>query len=80
MLQLMSFCLGNSVEEKGYMNVLATFSMRFWLGSGTLYKNNDHTCLFHCIFICQIPPEMLKIGSTVLSPSTRHVSCLFEQI
>ena len=33
-------------REKGYFNVLATFSVEFRLLSGKLCKNNDHTWFF----------------------------------
>ena len=46
--------------RKGIFNVQATFSARFMLISGKICKNNDHTCLFHCINTCRVPRRMFE--------------------
>ena len=46
---MMLFCLEKSIVRKGYCNVLAMFSMQYWMESGKICKNNDHACFFHCI-------------------------------
>ena len=52
-LTLMPFCFEKSNVRKWMHN--ATFSARFMLNSGKICKNNDHTCLFHCINNCRVP-------------------------
>ena len=54
------FCFEKSSVRKGIFNVLATFSARFMLKSGKICKNNDHTCLFHCINTCWVPRTMFE--------------------
>ena len=39
---------------------LAVFSVVLWLESGKIWKNNDCTCLFHCINTCRSPREMIE--------------------
>ena len=34
--------------------------MLFMLKSGKIFKNNDHTCLFHCINTCGVPWMMFE--------------------
>ena len=46
--------------EKGYFNVLATFSVQFRLKSGKICKNNDQTCLFPCINTYRVPRPMFE--------------------
>ena len=41
-------------------NVKATFTARFMLKSGKICKNNDHTCLFHCINTCWVPRKLFE--------------------
>ena len=41
----------------GYSDVLVKFSLGFGLKAS---KNNDHTCLFHCITHCLVPQEMFE--------------------
>ena len=59
-LTLTPFCLEKASVRKWYYRVLAMFSVGFWLESGKICKNNDHTCLFHCINTYQVPQEMFK--------------------
>ena len=59
-LTLTPFCLEKSSVRKGIFNVLATFSARCMLNSGKICKNNDHTCLFHCINTCRVPRTMFE--------------------
>ena len=44
---------GENQCKKWYFKVLAVLSAGFWLESGTICKNNDFTCLFHCINTCR---------------------------
>ena len=59
-LTLTPFCFEISSVRKGIFNVLATLSALFMLKSGKICKNNDHTCLFHCINICRVPRTMFE--------------------
>ena len=43
------FSFEKSSVRKGIFDVLAAFSARFMLKSVKICKNNNHTCLFHCI-------------------------------
>ena len=54
-LTLTPFCFEKSSVRKGIFNVYATFLARFILKSGKIWKNNDHTCLLHCINTCWVP-------------------------
>ena len=47
-LTLKPFCFEKSSVRKWIFNV-EMFSAWFMLKSGTMYKKNDHTCLFHCV-------------------------------
>ena len=42
------------MEENGQFSVLAAFTVQIGLELGEICKNNDHTCLFHCINTCGI--------------------------
>ena len=46
--------------EMGYVNVLSVFSVQFWLESGSICKNSDHSCLFHYINTCWVPLVMFE--------------------
>ena len=60
-LTLTPFCFEKSSVRKWIFNVLAMFSSRFVLNSGKICKNNDHTCLFHCInTTCRVPRTMFE--------------------
>ena len=59
-LTLTPFCLEKSSVRKGIFNVSETFSAQFMLKSGKICKNNDHTCLFHCINTCRVPRTMFE--------------------
>ena len=59
-LTLTPFCFEKSSVRKGIFDVLATFSALFKLKSGKICKNNDHTCLFHCINTCRVPRTMFE--------------------
>ena len=59
-LTLTPFCFEKSSVRKGIFNVYVTFSGWFMLKSGKIYKNNDHTCLFHCINTCRVPRMMFE--------------------
>ena len=59
-LTLTPFCFEKSSVRKGIFNAQATFSARFTLKSGKICKNNDHTCLFHCINTCRVPRTMFE--------------------
>ena len=59
-LMLTPFCFEKSSVRKGILNVKATFSAWFMLKSGRICKNNDHTCLFHCINTCPVPRTMFE--------------------
>ena len=59
-LTLTPFCFEKSILRKGIFNVLATFSVLFMLKSGKICKNNNHTCLFHCINTCRVPRTMFE--------------------
>ena len=50
-------------KKRDFLNVYGTFSMWFRLESGKICKNNDHTCLFHCINTCQVPRTMFELLS-----------------
>ena len=54
------FCFEKSSVRKGIFNVKETFSVRLMLKSDKICKNNDHTCLFHCINTCRVPRTMFK--------------------
>ena len=54
------FCLEKTNVRKWYFNVLAMFSVGFWLESGKICKINDHTCLFPCINTCWVSREMFE--------------------
>ena len=60
-----------SSVRKEIFNVYATFSARFMLKSGKICKNNDHTCLFHCIYTCRSLRRCLN---------TRPGSLVFKQL
>ena len=47
-------------------NILLVFSGDFWLESGKICKNNNHTYLFHCINTCRVPQEMLEHSALYL--------------
>ena len=47
-------------KKKGQFNVLAAFSVQIGLEKDKICKNNDHTCLFHCINTCQVPREVFE--------------------
>ena len=59
-LTLTPFCLEKPSVRKGIFNVKAPFLARFMLKSGNICKNNDHTCLFHCINTCRVPRTMFE--------------------
>ena len=59
-LTLTPFCFEKLSARKGIVNVYATFSARIMLKSGKICKNNDHTCLFHCIISCWVPRTMFE--------------------
>ena len=59
-LMLMTFCLEKTSVRKWYFKVLVVFSESYWLESGKMCSNNDHTCLFHCINTCWVPRKLLK--------------------
>ena len=46
--------------RKGMFNVKAPFSERFMVKSGKICKNNNPTCLFHCIYTCRVPQTMFE--------------------
>ena len=46
--------------EKGYFNLLAAFSVKFWLKSGKICKNDDHTCLFFGLILAESCGLMFK--------------------
>ena len=46
--------------ENGQFNILAAFSVQIGLEKGKICKNNDQTCLFHCINTCQVPLEVFE--------------------
>ena len=54
------FCLEKPSVKNGHFNVLAAFSVRIGLEYGKICKNNDHTCLFHCINTCRVPRKMFE--------------------
>ena len=63
------FLWRNPVSEKGYFNVLE-FSVQFWLESGKICKNNNYTCLFHCINTCHVPNVVRpRVQTASLGPS-----------
>ena len=64
------FCLEKFSVRNGQFNVLAAFSMRIGLEYGKICKNNDHTCMFHCINTCRVPRMMLN---------TRPIGLVFKQ-
>ena len=41
-------------------DVLVAFSGQIWLEWEKICKNNDNTCLFHCINNCRVPREMFE--------------------
>ena len=53
-------CFEKSSVRKWILNVEETFSARLMLKLGKICKNNDHTCLFHCINTCRVPRTMFK--------------------
>ena len=59
-LQLTPFCLAKTSVRKMEFKVKAMFSVALWLESCEICKNNDHTCLFHCINTCRVPQEMIE--------------------
>ena len=59
-LTLTPFCFEKSSVRKWIFNVEATLSGRFMLNSGKICKNNDRTCLFHCINTCRVPRTMFE--------------------
>ena len=60
------------MQEKIYLKALAVFSVGFWLVSGKLCKNNDHTYLFHCINSCRAPREMFEHSAYRLHVQTAY--------
>ena len=52
------------------MPTLETFSVRFRLKSGKICKNNDHTCLFHCITNCRVTWTMFEHKAFVQTSSS----------
>ena len=46
--------------------IIVLFSVGFWLESGKIYNNNDHTCLFYGINTCQVPREMFELSLMAL--------------
>ena len=67
-LTLAPFCL-----EKTSVAKMAVFSVGFWLEAGKkLCKNNNHTCLFHCI--------KTLAGSLRRCLNTRPHSLVFKQL
>ena len=59
-LTLTPFCCEKSSVRKGIFNVYTTFSARFMFKSDKICKNNDHTCLFHCINTCGVPRKTFE--------------------
>ena len=49
----------NQCKKNGILR-FSVFFVGFWLESGQICKNNNHTCLFHCINTCQVPWEMFE--------------------
>ena len=47
-------------EKRDILMFKGRFQVRFRLKSGKICKNNDHTCLFHCINICRVPRTMFE--------------------
>ena len=58
------------MQVNGQFNVLAAFSLQIGLELAKICKNNDHTCLSHCINTCQVPQMMLN---------TRPIGLVFKQ-
>ena len=49
----------NQWKKNGILR-FSVFCVGFWLESGKICKNNDHTFLFHCINTFRIPQEMFE--------------------
>ena len=69
-LMLMPFCFEKSSVRKAIFNVLAMSSVLSMLKSGKIHKNNDHTCLFHCINTCRFPRTMFEHSAYRLGVQT----------
>ena len=60
-LQPTPICLEKFSGRKGInFNILTAFTVPIWLEEGKICKNNDHTCMFHCINIFWFPPKMFE--------------------
>ena len=51
----------NKCKKNGILKFKRCFRLAFgWDQVKYICKNNDHTCLFHCIDTCRVPPEMFE--------------------
>ena len=73
-IRLPQFRIKESSISNGLFLCLAAFSVRIWLESGKIWKNNDHTCLIVSLIAFKLA------GSLGKCLNTQSYGLMFKQL